>query len=531
MSLLPSSFNQGIFADEKVQKFMLIIQSCFCECLNEMTDLAKSKSNNEQLRLISNYKLGLDTVKRWDNRLQAEEMNNALKKCPDIRNLYTYTGLMYVKLTHKDKIHMKAHLVLPPFQDFLYQFYLTIIDDDLVKSMRFYDASGLEKDNMFQNSLRRCLIFATSAVTFSERPKEIVAPIPPLMTPKPTNYYQCDENDSSSSDSSSYGSPGGSPKNSSKGSPEGSADGTPYVYGSPEGSPASPFHRSRLSKTSGSKISKTSKPVSKISKTNTKTSKTETKTKTNALQIISPAIPPAPVPGKSDDYWNDNEKGVELHPDDSLSNVNAKSFKEKYKALEKEALKEYGPALPLTKDNLEKHATTKNEKTTEKTIIPKTNENITILKPLIKDTKGYGTPMVPPLKSEKLKQVEKQYIENVQKKTASIVSQTSTKLSNPRKSVFEPVEIPKSKEISKETIKETTKDKSHPKSPGKSEKAPSTIILLDETKPKEMVVAKQQQQDEKKDDRKDDKKSQIETKSKSVSKDQEVKLFDSDENK
>ena len=460
-SILPSSFNQGIFADEKIQKFMLIIQSCFTECFNEMISFAKSKSNNDKPRYFSNYKSGLETIKRWDNRLQSEEFNQAVKKCQEIRKLYIYTGLYYVKLTHKDKIHMKTHLCLPPLQDFLYLFYLTVIDEDLIKNFKFENASGLEKDNMFQNCLRKCLIQSTNDVKFTEmvKPKietPIVAPpksettksekrdpretkFPLEVAEKKPVYHGCDDDDNKS-------------------------EVAQFLQPIPFKSPA-------LSSVSGPMIPKSEKP------------------KFDELLDKSEKPQVEPEKGKSD-YWNHVEKGVVVHPEDSLSNVNLKSFKTKYKLLEKEAIEDFGPALPLTKSNLSKNSIAK---------------------------------------VQTFKEVENNF-----KKSESIVSKTDSKISKLKNQSFEPVKIP---ELPKEEKKKEKVSSLGLEKPPKGSQIetlkknipspPATVILLSEKDSKEEKLKKEEEKLKKEETKKEEiKKEEKEETKKEEPKEKVVQLFD-----
>lgn len=160
----PSPIHHGIFGDEKVQKFLILLEANVHDCLQEINSMSQGS--------VDKYRRGLETIRHWDNRAQKGEVTNLTKKCSDVHTLYQYTCLLYVKKTHTEKTHLKTKLQIPSLQDFLYQFYLCITEEDMIQSKRYFTVSYTDREVMFQSVLRKCLINATKTVTFVPKEKE-----------------------------------------------------------------------------------------------------------------------------------------------------------------------------------------------------------------------------------------------------------------------------------------------------------------------------------------------------------------------
>ena len=179
--------HQGIFGDEKVQKFLILLEATVHDCLQQINTMSQGS--------VDKYRRGLESIRHWDNRAQKAELTNLNKKCSDVHVLYQYTCLLYVKKTHTEKTHLKAKLQIPPLQEFLYQFYLALTEEDMIVSKRYFSASYTDREVMFQSVLRKCLIDATKTVSFAPKEKE----------PKPdvVSESECEDDGVKPSDSAS----------------------------------------------------------------------------------------------------------------------------------------------------------------------------------------------------------------------------------------------------------------------------------------------------------------------------------------
>lgn len=177
----------GIFSYEIVQKFYESLKRCVMDCLSDIYMVAQEEGGPLQNNILK----AITQTLNWDNSQQNMFLDDFVEVCgPSCDNDYVFVGSQYVKLTNaeyiKKKKLFKLHLTLQPLKEFVYNFLITILQEDQVRNLNYFkNMNGMERNLLFQSAFRSCLIKATMQINWVPIAEKIASakPIQALYSP------------------------------------------------------------------------------------------------------------------------------------------------------------------------------------------------------------------------------------------------------------------------------------------------------------------------------------------------------------
>lgn len=163
----------GIFRDAQVQA----LANTMRKTANGIVKIIYDKNNTEDRR--HTLQGILSSVRTWNRQVIQEQTNNILRSDPNVHDQFTRAVRVFVSCWYEDEVEEKRISVrLPPFEQFVHEFLISICEDEITTSGRFETTMGMEKMMLIYSAIRNALYEVLkdqlSMATMSEGEEEIM---------------------------------------------------------------------------------------------------------------------------------------------------------------------------------------------------------------------------------------------------------------------------------------------------------------------------------------------------------------------
>tara|TARA_Y100000310_G_scaffold342930_1_gene448293 strand:+ start:2466 stop:3173 length:708 start_codon:yes stop_codon:yes gene_type:complete len=111
-----------------------------------------------------NLEIGLKSISTWDDQIKKEECDMAQRTYKNIKTLYKYTVLCYIRKTNKKRKNFHISVEIPPFSTFLHTFYVNLAEHPDASAFAQDKLTYVERQYILMDIIRNTLHLITSDI-------------------------------------------------------------------------------------------------------------------------------------------------------------------------------------------------------------------------------------------------------------------------------------------------------------------------------------------------------------------------------